>query len=151
MRVTFRDASEGDLPALVAMLADDDLGAGREDTSAPLNPAYLDAFLAIDRSPDQLIIVADTEAGIVGSYQLSFLPGLAYQGAWRGQIESVRVARPYRGQGYGSQMIEHALPLCRARGCKILQLSAHLDRTDAHRFYERIGFIRTHASFKLAL
>lgn len=151
MRVTFRDALEGDLPTLVQMLADDDIGATREDTRSPLNPAYLDAFLAIDRSANQLIIVADTEAGIVGSYQLTFLPGLSHQGAWRGQIESVRVAKQYRGEGYGTQMIEHALPLCRARGCKMLQLSAHIDRAEAHRFYQRIGFVQSHAGFKLAL
>ncbi len=146
-----REAVEGDLPAIVALLDDDAQSRGREDPRLPLAAAYLAAFGAIDRDPDQLLIVAEQGGAIVGTMQLSFLPGLSFRGAWRGQIEAVRIARERRGQGLGMQLIEWAIARCRDRGCRMVQLTSKTTRTDAHRFYERLGFVRSHVGMKLQL
>jgi GNAT superfamily N-acetyltransferase len=149
--VTMRRATATDLPAIVAMLADDQLGGTREDASVPLDPGYVAAFEAIDADPNQLLAVAELDSKIVGTLQLSYLPGLSFRGAWRGQIEAVRVATALRGGGIGAQMIDWAVGLCRDRGCKMVQLTSNLTRTDAHRFYERLGWEKSHAGFKLHL
>ena len=149
--VVFREATAADLPAIVALLDDDDLSRGREDASLPLDPRYLAAFEAISADPNQLQIVADLDGRVVGTMQLSFLAGIAFRGSWRGQIEAVRIARDLRGQGLGRQMIEWAVERCRERGCRMAQLTSKLDRIDAHRFYERMGWHKSHAGFKLQL
>ena len=154
--VTMRRATAADLPAIVAMLADDQLGGTREDASTPLDPGYVAAFDAIDADPNQLLAVAeidgpDQSKSVVGTLQLSYLPGLSFRGAWRGQIEAVRVATALRGGGIGAQMIDWAVGLCRARACRMVQLTSNLTRTDAHRFYERLGWEKSHAGFKLNL
>jgi ribosomal protein S18 acetylase RimI-like enzyme len=149
--VAFRRATEADLPAIVAMLADDGLGQGREDASLPLAPAYLDAFAAIDADPNQLLAVAEADGTVVGTLQLTFLPGLSHKGAWRGQVESVRVASRQRGSGLGQRMLDWAIAECRARGCRMVQLTTDKSRTDAHRFYARLGFVASHEGFKLKL
>jgi GNAT superfamily N-acetyltransferase len=133
------------------MLADDMLGAAREDARLPLASGYTDAFAAIAADPNQLLVVAEQDGEVVGTLQLSFIPGLSYQGAWRGQIEGVRVAAGRRGQGLGERMIRWAIAECRARGCRLVQLSTNIARTDAHRFYERLGFSRSHYGYKLDL
>ncbi|WP_237215517.1 GNAT family N-acetyltransferase [Falsiroseomonas oryziterrae] len=140
-----------DLPALVGLLADDALGREREAPGLPLTQAYLDAFAAIERDPNQLLAVAEHDGRLVGMLQLSFIPGLSHRGAWRGQIESVRVAAGQRGAGLGQRMIEWAVEQCRARGCSIVQLTTDKSRADAHRFYARLGFRATHEGFKLRL
>jgi GNAT superfamily N-acetyltransferase len=149
--LTVRKAAREDLPALVALLADDEHGRLREDASLPLDAAYEHAFAEIEAAPSQLLVVAEAEADIVGTLQLSFLPGLSYRGAWRGQIQAVRVASRLRGRGLGTQLIEWALARCRERGCRVVQLTSNSDRADAHRFYERLGFARSHAGFNLHL
>lgn len=148
---TFRDATEADLPAIVAMLADDHLGAQREDTSVPLHPGYLAAFRAIDASPDQRLIVAERDGEVVGTMQLSFLPGLSRKGAWRGQVEAVRIAAPHRSKGLGAEMMRWAVETCRARGCGSVQLTTDKSRKAAHRFYDRLGFKASHEGYKLSL
>lgn len=87
----------------------------------------------------------------MGTLQLSFLPGLSLRGAWRGQVEAVRVAGDLRGSGLGRCMLEWAVEQCRARGCRLVQLTTNAARTDAHRFYETFGFQRSHVGFKLML
>jgi ribosomal protein S18 acetylase RimI-like enzyme len=149
--VSFREATAADLPALVAMLADDAVGRAREDAGLPLAPAYVDAFHAIVASPQQHLIVAEAEGGLVGMFQLSFIPGLSRKGSWRGQIESVRVATAHRGKGIGEAMLRHAVALCREHGCATVQLTSDKQRSEAHRFYGRLGFVATHEGFKLAL
>jgi GNAT superfamily N-acetyltransferase len=149
--LVFRAATEADLPALVAMLADDALGATREDPRLPLDQRYRDAFRLIAADDRQMLLVAESAGAVVGSLQLTFLPGLAMKGAWRGQIEAVRVAGGRRGGGIGRQMLEHAIGLCRRRGCRLVQLTADKRRPDAHRFYASLGFVATHEGFKLAL
>jgi len=144
----FRRATVQDLPAIVALLADDVLGAARE---APGDPAYAAAFAAIDADPNQLLVVAEQDARILGCLQLTFLPGLSHRGAWRGQIESVRVAADQRGTGLGRRFLEWAIAQCRARGCRLVQLTTDKSRADARRFYESLGFTASHEGMKLAL
>lgn len=146
-----RDATEADLPAVIEMLVDDDRGRLRENSSLPLDPGYLAAFDAIMQDPNQQLIVAELDDAPVGTLQLSFLPGLSYQGAWRGQIEAVRIASHLRGHGLGARMIEWAVERCRARGCRIAQLTSNIERPRAHIFYERLGFVGSHVGMKRTL
>jgi len=146
-----RDATLADLPAIVAMLADDPLGRTREDPSLPLDPAYVAAFEAIAANPDQRLLVAVEAGHVLGTLQLAFLPGISRRGGWRGQIEAVRVARDRRGEGLGAQMVAWAVEQCRARGCVAVQLTSDASRTEAHRFWEAQGFRPSHKGFKLEL
>ena len=149
--VAFRRARAADLPAIVALLANDILGQQREDASSPPNPNYVDAFQAILADPNQLQMVATSNGEVIGTLQLTFIPGLARKGAWRGQIEAVRIAETHRGSGVGQQMFEWAIDQCRARGCNLVQLTTDKTRSDAHRFYDRLGFVDSHIGYKLAL
>jgi ribosomal protein S18 acetylase RimI-like enzyme len=149
--LTIRRARADDLPAIVAMLADDALGATREDPSIPLDPRYLQAFQAIDQDPNQFLAVVERAGQVTGCMQLTFLPGLSRKGAWRGQIEGVRVAAAERGAGTGRVMMDWAIERCRERGCDMVQLATDKSRTDAHRFYERLGFHASHEGMKLKL
>ncbi len=145
MRLARRD----EVPQIVAILADDALGAARENLSEPLHQAYYDAFDAMASSPDNEMMVAEVEGKIVGCIQLTFIPGLSRLGGLRGQIESVRVSAELRGAGYGRQMFEWAIARCREKGCKTVQLTADKSRTDAHRFYGSLGFVASHEGLKL--
>ena len=147
----FRRARAADLDTLVALLADDVLGSGREDPAVPANPCYRQAFEAIDRDPNQFLALAERAGTVVGCLQLSFIPGLSRRGLWRGQIESVRVASGERGAGTGRAMFEWAIGVCRERGCGLVQLTTDKARGDARRFYESLGFAATHEGMKLEL
>jgi GNAT superfamily N-acetyltransferase len=149
--ITFRRAQASDLPDIVAMLADDPLGAGREDASLPLSQGYIDAFKAVDADPNQLLAVAVDGGEVVGTLQMTFLAGLSRKGAWRGQIEAVRVAGHRRSGGIGRQMFEWGIAECRARGCSLVQLTTDKGRADAHRFYENLGFSGSHLGYKKTL
>ncbi len=149
--LTFREATAADLPTIIAILADDDLGRGREDPSLPLNQAYVNAFHAIVTDPRQHFILAESDDSVVGFFQLSFIPGLSRKGAWRGNIESVRVAKSLRGKGLGEAMMRHAIGLCREKGCAAVQLTSDKQRSAAHRFYGRLGFVASHEGFKLQI
>lgn len=146
-----RRATRADLPAIVALLADDTLGAGREDASLPLNAAYLSAFEAIERDENQFLAVAEQDGALLGCLHLTFLPGISRLGAWRGQVESVRVAAAARGSGLGRRMLEWAAETARARGCTLVQLTTDKTRPEAHRFYENLGYQPTHIGYKLPL
>jgi GNAT superfamily N-acetyltransferase len=144
-----RRATVDDIPAIIAMLADDHLGALRE---APNDPdAYRPAFDRIDADPNQLLMVAEHQGRTVGTLQLTLIPGLSRQGATRAQIEAVRVHSDLRGSGMGAQLIEWAVAEARRQGCVLLQLTSDATRVDAHRFYERLGFTASHEGFKLRL
>lgn len=138
--------------AIVELLAADQLGATRDgaDDDEGLEP-YRRAFEAIDADPAQLLLVADSGGEIVATMQLSFLPGLARRGALRAQIEAVRVRVDQRGSGLGGELMIWAIEEARRRGCALVQLTSDKRRTDAHRFYERLGFVASHEGFKLAL
>jgi GNAT superfamily N-acetyltransferase len=144
-----RRARREDVPAIVALLADDPLGQGRE-TAPP--GAYLAAFDALDTSEEQLLTVVTRGDGeVVGTLQLSFIRGLSRGGALRGQIEAVRVHRDHRSRGLGRLFVEWAVQECRRRGCVLVQLTSDRSRGDAHRFYERLGFVHSHVGLKLTL
>ena len=148
--VVIRRATLDDVPAIIAMLADDPLGATRE-SPADLTP-YQRAFAAIDADPNQLLIVADRNDEVIGTLQLTFIPGLSRQGATRALVEAVRVAASARSTGLGTSLMEWSIAEARARGCVVLQLTSDKTRTDAHRFYtDRLGFTNSHEGFKLAL
>lgn len=149
--VTFRKATHDDVPAIIRLLAEDELGSQREDASTPPNPRYLEAFAAIDRDPNQLLAVVERAGHVIGCLQLTFIPGLSRLGAWRGQIESVRVAASERRGGIGRTLFEWAIAECRRRGCTIVQLTTDKRRSDAHRFYVALGFEASHEGMKLAL
>lgn len=147
--VTIRRATSRDVEAIVQLLIDDDLGSQR-DSLDDLTP-YFEAFAVIDRDPNQLLVVMERDGAIIGTQQLTLLPGLSYRGATRMQIEAVRVASSERGGGLGTQLIEWAIDYARERGCLLVQLTSNSARTDAHRFYRRLGFEQSHAGFKLKL
>src|SRR3982751_30713 len=147
----FRRATRDDLPEIVALLADDALGQGREAAREPLDARYVTAFEAMDRDPGQFLMVVELDGAVVGCLQLSFIPGLSRLGMIRGQIESVRIAASQRGGGLGRAMFEWAIAECRARGCGLVQLTTDKARPDARRFYESLGFTASHDGMKLAL
>ena len=149
--IIFRTALLADLPAIVELLVDDELGSQRETLSSPLDERYVVAFNAIEVDPNQRLVVAIDGETVIGTLQISFIPGVARRGAWRGQIEAVRIAAPFRSTGIGQQMFEWAISECKARGCKLVQLTTDKGRPDAHRFYEKIGFIASHEGYKLIL
>lgn len=151
LKVQFRIATTVDLPAIVAMLADDELGAQRERYQTPLPQAYYSAFEAIAGNPNQELIVADLDGKVVGTLQLSYLASLSYQGGTRAHVESVRVLEALRGQGIGAQMMAWAMERASQRGCHMMQLTSHKSRKDAHRFYERLGFTKSHIGMKIRL
>jgi GNAT superfamily N-acetyltransferase len=148
--VVIRRATLDDVPAIIAMLADDPLGAIRE-SPGDLTP-YQRAFAAIDADPNQLLVVADRNGEVIGTLQLTIIPGLSRQGATRALVEAVRVAASARGTGLGTTLMEWSIDEARRRGCAMIQLTSDKTRTDAHRFYtDRLGFTNSHEGFKLAL
>lgn len=150
--VIFRDARHADVPEIVALLADDALGATRETArEGDVDSAYWTAFDQITADPWNRLIVAELDGQIAGTLQLTFLPGLSRHGMMRAQIEAVRVARRQRGQGLGRAMIEWAVEAARERGCGLVQLTSDKRRADAIRFYESLGFTASHEGLKLQL
>lgn len=149
--VRFRRALITDLPAIIELLADDDLGRQREHVGPPPSPSYEIAFNAIEKDSKQLLAVAERSNEVVGCLQLTFIPGLSRIGRWRGQIESVRVASKLRGSGLGKELIEWAIEECRKRGCGLVQLTTDKSRPDALRFYQSLGFTASHEGMKLDL
>jgi GNAT superfamily N-acetyltransferase len=149
--VQIRAAAMEDLPVLVQMLADDMLGSQREDVSEPLAPSYAAAFKAIADDPNNEILVAVLDERVVAALQITFTPSLSYQGSWRATLESVRTARDLRGRGIGTVLVRHAIERARERGCGSVQLTTHKLRTDARRFYERLGFAASHEGMKISL
>lgn len=149
--VVFRLAKRDDLPAIVRMLADDDLGSQRERYEEPLPKSYITAFEQIERDSNHELIVAELNGDVIGTLQLMFLLSLSFQGGLRAQVESVRVDKLYQGQGIGSDMMQWAIERAQGRGAHVVQLTTHQSRADAHRFYERLGFKGTHLGMKLSL
>ena len=149
--IIFRRAFEADLCAIVKMLADDPIGLEREVPEEPLINAYSNAFRAISVDENQLLVVAVNSKTIVGTMQLSFIPGIARTGMWRGQIEAVRVLKKYRNTGLGRRMLCWGVERCKERGCGLVQLTTDKARTDAQQFYNSIGFVASHEGYKLLL
>lgn len=150
--VMLRRAGADDVRSIVGLLAADQLGAVRDviASDADLEP-YLSAFAAIDADPAHLLLVAAVGAEILATLQLSVLPGLARRGALRAQIEAVRVRDDYRNRGLGAALVDWAIEEARRRECALVQLTTDKSRADAHRFYERLGFVASHEGLKLRL
>lgn len=149
--MTFRRARDEDLPAIIALLAADQLGATREDASLPLAAAYLSAFTAIDADRNQCLAVGEKDGAVIATLHLTFIPGLSRKGSWRAQIEAVRVSGKMRGKGIGEAFFKWAIDRARDRGCTLVQLTTDKIRDDAHRFYARLGFEPSHVGYKLKL
>jgi len=148
---TYRPALRSDLAAIVALLAQDELGQTREAMRTELDPAYIAAFEAIDRDPRNEVIVGIDPEGIVGTMQLSYISNLTFQGATRCQIEGVRIAERARGGGLGREMIGWAISRAQEKGCGIVQLTSNKARDRAIAFYEALGFEASHIGFKMYL
>ena len=146
-----RPALKSDISAIVRLLADDPLGAGRERFGDPLPLAYYDAFDAITAQSGNQVLVAVEAARVIGCLQLTFIPGLTRCGMTRAQIEGVRVDKTRRGRNIGEALFGFAIDLARANGCGLVQLTTDKTRPDARRFYERLGFVASHEGMKLAL
>jgi GNAT superfamily N-acetyltransferase len=150
--VVLRTATRADVSAIVDLIAADQLGATRDGVRDEKDlAAYAAAFQSIEADPAHLPLVAEQDGQIVGTFQLSFLPGLARRGALRAQIEAVRVADSQRGSGVGAAMMRWAIGEAQRRGCSLVQLTTDKARADAHRFYARLGFVASHEGMKLAL
>jgi GNAT superfamily N-acetyltransferase len=149
--VTFREATADDLPQIVRLLADDPLGATRETPGEEIPEAYFAAFAAIDKDPNNTVVIAEVAGRVAGTLQLTFIPGLTYTGGERAQIEGVRIAAEHRGAGLGQIMINWAIDRARARGCRVVQLTTDRQRPDAIRFYQKIGFRPSHMGMKYHL
>jgi ribosomal protein S18 acetylase RimI-like enzyme len=147
--VTIRRARRDDVGAIVAMLADDPLGSGRERIEDPLPASYFRAFEAVEKDPNIQLVVAEEGGAVVGCLQLCILPGISSQGAARALIEDVRVASHCRSRGVGEQLVQWALAQARARQCKLVELLTHNTRVDAQRFYKRLGFAPSHVGMTL--
>ncbi|MEU7587416.1 GNAT family N-acetyltransferase [Micromonospora sp. NPDC049230] len=147
--VTYREAVRADLPAVIALLADDVLGKARDFTE--VDEAYERAFAAISADPRNQLIVAEQAGDLVGCLQITYIPGLGRHGAERSLIESVRVRSDRRGEGLGRDLMAWAIDQARQRGCALVQLTTDKARADAHRFYLSLGFVASHEGMKLAL
>jgi GNAT superfamily N-acetyltransferase len=147
--VIFREAVHADLPAIIALLADDMLGKARD--FPVVDDAYERAFAEIDADPRNFLIVADDGGEVVASMQITYIPGLGRHGAERSLFEAVRVRSDLRGHGLGQRLMTWAIEQARQRGCALAQLTSDKARTDAHRFYTRLGFVASHEGMKLVL
>jgi ribosomal protein S18 acetylase RimI-like enzyme len=148
--IIIRRARRDDVEPIVKMLADDALGGPRERLENPPPASYFAAFEKVERDPNLALVVAEGEGGaVIGCLQLCILPGLSSQGASRGLIEDVRVASHRRSQGIGEQLVQWAVVEARSRGCKLVELLTHHTRVDAQRFYERLGFARSHVGMTI--
>ena len=149
--LAYRAATEHDLAFIIGLIVEDNVVTTNDDPADAHAPEYRAALAAITGDPNQDMFIAEYDGVPVGCFQLSYLPGLMRRGAWRGQIEVVHIIAARRGGGLGSEMMRWAIEHCRQRGCAMVQLTSNKLRTDAHRFYERLGFSRSHEGFKLYL
>ena len=147
--ITFRKATREDLPYIVRMLANDEIGRTRENAEEPMAAGYLHAFDEITDSDTNELIVGVLNDKVVAVLQVTYIPNLTYQGGRRAMIEGVHVAAEHRSQGIGRQLINEAINRAKARNCRLVQLTTDKARTDAKRFYESLGFVASHEGMKL--
>lgn len=146
-----RPARRDDVPHIVRLLADDALGAGREEASDPLPREYWDAFDAVVADPNHELLVGELDGEVVACLQLTILRGLSRRGALRALVEGVRVTSALRSAGIGRALMHVAMARARARGCTIMQLTSDASRVRAHAFYARLGFVASHVGMKRSL
>lgn len=161
MNLKFRQATRKDLSEIVRMLADDFLGSTRERYETPLPESYTKAFEEIEADKNNELIVAilsepsvvadELNENVVGTLQLTFTPSISFQGGKRATVESVRVDEKYRGQGIGRELMKWAIERAKQENCISMQLTTNAERTEAHRFYENLGFTKSHLGMKLKL
>ncbi|AEQ52124.1 GNAT family N-acetyltransferase [Pelagibacterium halotolerans] len=147
--LTIRNATVDDLPFIVGLIAHDTVLDLIDDPAQAHGPDYLAAFQAISSDPNQVLLVAQIDAASVGTFQLTFTPGIFRRGGWRCTIEAVHVSPEHRNKRIGEKMMARAVEMAKERGCTMVQLTSNKKRTDAHRFYERLGFSKSHEGFKL--
>ena len=145
----FRDATRADLPTILALLADDPLGARRE--TGVVDARHEKAFADISADPRNRLIVLDDDGEVIGCAQLTFIPGISRQGAERALIEAVRIRADRRGGGLGRRLFGWLIETSREHGCALVQLTTDKSRTDAQRFYTDLGFVASHEGMKLTL
>lgn len=150
-QIIFRMATYSDVPSIVRLLAEDELGSLRERYENPTPESYYAAYELITGDPNHELIVAELNGEVVGTLHLMFLPSLSFQGGLRAQIESVRVDIRHQNQGIGTEMMKWSIERAKGGSAHIVQLTTHKSRADAHRFYERLGFKGTHLGMKLSL
>ena len=151
MALTYRAATAADLRFIIELIVEDSVISTGDDPADAAHPDYVEALAAIDADPNQEMLIVERDGQRVGCFQLSYLPGLMRRGMWRGLIEVVHVAETHRNLGIGSDMMRWAVERCRERGCAMVQLTSNKKRLDAHRFYERLGFLKSHEGFKYYL
>ncbi|MEN8236756.1 MAG: GNAT family N-acetyltransferase [Pseudomonadota bacterium] len=149
--IIFRRAEIADLPAIIGLLCQDELGSNRESQGTSSYPLYEKAFKQISKDPNQYLLVAENNDAIVGTCHLTFMPSLTFKGSMRMNIEAVRVHADWRGKGLGEKMLQHAVNMAKERECKIVQLATNKQRHLAQSFYEKLGFQATHVGMKLCL
>lgn len=149
MTLAFRHATEADLGFIVRLIAEDAVVPAGDLPDRPDHPNYRAAFAEIAADPNQQLIVATLDDRPVGTLQLTFIPGIAGLGMRRCLVEAVHVDPACRNRGYGSQLLRYAIAEARRRNCGVVQLTSNKRRVDAHRFYKRLGFVRSHEGFKL--
>jgi GNAT superfamily N-acetyltransferase len=146
--LTYRAALPEDLPFIIGLIVEDSVITTNDDVSDALHQDYRNALAAMTADPNHEMIVVEHDGGPVGCFQLTYLPGLMRRGQWRGQIEVVHVSEARRNLGIGGDMMRWAIERCRERGCGMVQLTSNKKRPDAHRFYDRLGFLKSHEGFK---
>lgn len=151
MSLTYRRAVEADLPFIVRLLTEDAVRVTDDRPDEPFHPRYVAALRELEADPNQMMMVAVLDEDTVGTIQLTFIPGIAALGTKRCLVEAVHISPAHRGKGLGSEMIRWAIEQARERGCGMVQLTSNKKRLDAHRFYERLGFLRSHEGFKYYL
>ena len=151
MSLTFRRAVEADLPFIVKLLTEDAVRVTDDKPDEPFHPRYVTALRELEADPNQMMMLAVLDGETVGTLQLTFIAGIAGLGTKRCLVEAVHIAPAYRSKGLGSQMMQWAIAQARERGCGMVQLTSNKKRLDAHRFYERLGFLKSHEGFKYYL
>jgi GNAT superfamily N-acetyltransferase len=152
--IRMREAVAADVPRIAALImqgAPEQTRTAHEIAAEAHDPAYLAAFAALSANPANRLFVAERENAVVGTYQITLLPGLAERGRLRAKIESVHVAPECRGRGIGAAMMRHALAFAAGKGVGLVELTSNKARPDAHRFYRNLGFAQSHEGFKFSL
>jgi ribosomal protein S18 acetylase RimI-like enzyme len=149
--LSLRFAEEKDLPEIVRLLIEDELGATRECLSDPLLPSYRNIFQSIKEDKNQALMVVEYEDKVIGTCHLTFMPSLSFKGSWRLNLENIHVDKKFQNQGVGTQMVQKAIDLGKKKGCTIIQLTTNKKRSRAKAFYEKLGFTPTHEGMKLYL
>jgi ribosomal protein S18 acetylase RimI-like enzyme len=149
--IGIRTATEDDLSAVVDLLADDKVAGSRENATRPIVECYLSAFHAISEDPHNELLVAEKDGEVVGTMQMTFIPNMTCMGGWRAHVEGVMISSKHRGHGIGTKLMEHSIAKAREKGCRLVQLTTNQQRTEARRFYEKLGFAFTHEGAKMML